>query len=54
MRSECLYKDTKLHVSEVYHVVDGKQINIENKVELFRKLGREKKLFCPCGCGESV
>lgn len=54
MRSECLYNDNKLHISEVYHVVDGKQINIENKVELFRRLGREKKLFCPCGCGENV
>ena len=54
MRSECLFNDEKLHVSEVYHVVDGKQINIENKVELFRRLGREKKLFCPCGCGENV
>lgn len=54
LRSECLFNGEKLHVSEVYHVVEGKQINIENKVELFRRLGREKKLYCPCGCGENV
>ena len=53
-RTECLYDGKIIGIESIYTVVDGKQINIEGKVEHLRRLGREGKLYCPCGCGTNL
>ena len=53
-RRTCLYNNQIIGIESIFTVVDGKQINIENKVEELRRLGRENKLFCPCGCGRNL
>ena len=54
LRRTCLYNNQIIGIESIFTVVDGKQINIENKVEELRRLGRENKLFCPCGCGRNL
>mgnify|MGYP003299418227 CR=1 FL=1 len=53
-RSVCLYNGNLLGIESIYTLSNGKQINIPKKTEEVRKLGREKKLFCPCGCGNNL
>lgn len=53
-RSECLYKDEIIGIESIYTVINGKQINIPEKVESLRKKGRDGLLFCPCGCGTKL
>ena len=53
-RSVCLYDGKLLGIESIYTLSNGKQINIPKKTEEVRKLGREKKLFCPCGCGNNL
>ena len=54
LRYYCLYENRKIGIESIYTVREGKQINIEGKVEKLRKLGRQEKLFCPCGCGSNL
>lgn len=54
MRSYCLYKGKYLDIADMYEVIDGKQINIPEKLDYYRKLSKNKELTCPCGCGEVV
>ncbi len=54
MRICCLYENEFVRIEEFFTVCDGKQINIEGKIEEFRKLGKANKLFCHCGCGRNV
>ena len=54
LRSECLYKDEIIGIESIYTVVNGKQINIPEKVEALRQKGREGLLTCPCGCGAKL
>lgn len=54
-RSMALCDGKIIGIESIYTVKpDGKQINIPGKVEELRKLGREGKLFCPCGCGMNL
>lgn len=53
-RSECLFEDKIIGIESIYTVVDGKQINIPEKVESLRQKGREGLLSCPCGCGTKL
>lgn len=53
-RSECIYNDEIVGIESIYTVIDGKQINIPDKVEALRKLGRNGLLKCPCGCGKKL
>ncbi len=41
-------------IESVYTIVDGKQINIPQKIDAIRKLSRNHELFCPCGCGSNL
>lgn len=55
MRSYCLYKGNYLDIADMYEVIDGKQINIPEKLEYYRQLSNtHSDLTCPCGCGEVV
>ena len=36
-------------IESIYTVIDGKQINIPDKLEQLRAKSRNNELFCPCG-----
>lgn len=50
-RSCCLYNNKFVRIEEFYTICEGKQINIPEKIEKYRELGKQKELNCPCGCG---
>lgn len=54
LRYCCLYENKMIGIEIIFTIRNGMQINIENKVENLRKLGQQKKLFCPCGCGSNL
>lgn len=41
-------------IETIYTVVNGKQINIPEKLKDLREKSRSNKLFCPCGCGSNL
>ena len=45
---------TILPIEEIYTVVDGMQINIPEVLCEVKKLSKEGKLFCTCGCGNNL
>lgn len=53
-RTECLYKGKIIGIETIFTVINGKQINIEEKVEELRAKSRNNELFCPCGCGANL
>lgn len=54
-RPTCLCDGRLIGIESIYTIdADGKQINIENKVEALRKKSKNKELFCPCGCGANL
>uniref|UniRef100_UPI0040571442 hypothetical protein n=1 Tax=Acetatifactor sp. TaxID=1872090 RepID=UPI0040571442 len=54
MRSYCLYNGNYVDIAEIYEVIDGKQINIPEKLSYYKKISKSKQLFCACGCGDVV
>lgn len=55
MRSYCLYKGNYLDIADMHEVIDGKQINIPEKLKYYRQLSdTHSDLTCSCGCGEVV
>ncbi len=53
-RTVCLWNGKYIGIESIYTVIDGKQINIPEKVEWLRKKSRAGELFCPCGCGRNL
>ena len=59
-RTVALYQDPEtgrtqyIGIETIYTVVDGKQINIPEKIHDLRKKSRSRELFCPCGCGSNL
>lgn len=53
-RTVALYEGQPIGIESIYTLFNGKQINIQGKVEDLRKLGKKKALFCPCGCGNNL
>ena len=59
-RTTALYRDpdtgrtSYIGIESVYTVVDGRQINIPEKIEELRRKSRAHALFCPCGCGSRL
>lgn len=41
-------------IESIFTVVDGKQINIPEKLSALRLKSRKNELFCPCGCGSNL
>lgn len=41
-------------IESIYTVIDGKQINIPDKLEQLRAKSRNNELFCHCGCGANL
>ena len=54
LRTTCIYDGKLIGIESIYTLSNGKQINIPGRVEHLRKLGKENKLFCPCGCGNNL
>lgn len=50
-RSVCLCDGKYIGIESIFTVIDGKQINIPDKLSALRTRSRKGELFCPCGCG---
>lgn len=53
-RSKCLYEGRVIGIESIFTVIDGKQINIPEKILDLRQKSHDKKLFCTCGCGNNL
>ena len=50
-RTECLCDGKIIGIESIYTVINGKQINIPEKLEALRAKSRNNELLCHCGCG---
>ena len=41
-------------IESIFTVIDGKQINIPEKLKELREKSHNNELFCPCGCGANL
>lgn len=53
-RAVCLCDGKYIGIESIYTVINGKQINIPEKLEALRAKSRNGELFCPCGCGANL
>lgn len=53
-RSVCLCDGKYIGIESIFTVIDGKQINIPDKMSALRTRSRKGELFCPCGCGANL
>lgn len=53
-RAVCLCDGKYIGIESIYTVINGKQINIPEKLETLRAKSRNGELFCPCGCGTNL
>ena len=53
-RTVALYKGKYIGIETIYTVVNGRQINIPEKLRELRVRSRNNELFCPCGCGANL
>lgn len=54
LRTVALCNGTYIGIETIYTVIDGKQINIPEKLKELRAKSRNNELFCPCGCGANL
>ena len=53
-RSVFLCDGKYIGIESIFTVIDGKQINIPDKLSALRARSRKGELFCPCGCGANL
>ncbi len=53
-RTTALCDGKVIGIESIFTVINGKQINIKDKVETLREKSRRNELFCPCGCGANL
>lgn len=53
-RTVAVYRGKPIGIESIYTVVNGRQLNIPEKVEALRTKSRNNELFCPCGCGAKL
>ena len=53
-RNVAQYKGQDIGIESIYTVIDGKQINIPERLIDLRTKSRNNELFCPCGCGANL
>lgn len=53
-RTVCLYEGNYIGIETIFTIVNGKQINIPDKLVDLREKSRKNQLFCPCGCGANL
>ena len=53
-RTVCLCDGKYIGIETIYTVVDGRQVNIPERLKELRAKSRSNQLFCPCGCGSNL
>lgn len=53
-RTVALYKGKYIGIETIYTVVNGRQINIPEKLKELRVKSQNNELFCPCGCSANL
>ena len=53
-RTVALCNGKYIGIETIYTVIEGKQINIPDKLKELRYKSRNNELFCPCGCGTNL
>lgn len=53
-RTVALCEGKYIGIETIYTVINGRQINIPEKLEELRAKSQRNELFCPCGCGISL
>lgn len=53
-RTVALCEGKFIGIETIYTVVNGRQINIPEKLKELRAKSRNNELFCPCGCGANL
>jgi hypothetical protein len=51
LRTVALCNGKYIGIESIFTVIDGKQINIPEKLSELRRKSQNDELFCPCGCG---
>ncbi|MCR4945677.1 MAG: hypothetical protein K5929_01875 [Lachnospiraceae bacterium] len=53
-RTVALCNGKYIGIETIYTVVNGRQINIPDKLKELRAKSQNNELFCPCGCGANL
>ena len=53
-RTVALWKGQFIGIESIYTVINGKQVNIPDKLKELRQKSQHNELFCPCGCGSNL
>lgn len=53
-RTVALCDGEYIGIESIFTVINGRQINLPEKVESLREKSRSNQLFCPCGCGANL
>lgn len=53
-RMVCLCDGKYIGIETIFTVVNGRQINIPEKLKELRAKSQNNELFCPCGCGTNL
>lgn len=53
-RTVALCDGKYIGIETIFTVIDGKQINIPEKLKELRSKSQNNELFCPCGCGANL
>ena len=53
-RTVALCDGKYIGIESIFTVIDGKQINIPEKLKELRAKSHNNELFCPCGCGANL
>lgn len=53
-RTVALCNGKYIGIETIYTVINGRQINIPDKLKELREKSQNNELFCPCGCGTNL
>lgn len=53
-RTVCLCDGKYIGIETIYTVINGRQVNIPEKLKELRAKSQNSELFCPCGCGANL
>ena len=53
-RTVALCNGKYIGIETIYTVINGRQINIPDKLKELREKSQRNELFCPCGCGVNL
>lgn len=53
-RTVALCNGKYIGIESIFTVIDGKQINIPDKLKDLRRKSQNNELYCPCGCGANL